>query len=259
MKSNVVDFYYFTGTGNTLLVAREMAKTFSGNGIEVNFHRIETSDPNEVDLSHMVGLAFPVACQSTYLLVWEFIRALPECEGTEIFMVDTLLSFSGAIVGPLKKVLKSKGYRTIGAREVCMPGNWFPKSIKQDKNSDKVARGLDKAGAFAQSIVDGNSRWRRVPILSDGFYWICSRPKTWELMAKAGEEFTVERERCNDCGICEKLCPVDNVTVDDFPSFGSSCQQCMRCISFCPSEAIFVPDKEYQLYRAVKLKDILSD
>ncbi|MBU4176138.1 MAG: EFR1 family ferrodoxin [Actinobacteria bacterium] len=259
MNSKAIDFYYFTGTGNTLLVARKMAETFSDSGIEVNFRRIESSDPADVDLSHTLGIAFPVACQSTYLLVWKFLRALPECDGTEVFMVDTMQSFSGAIVGPLRKVLKKKGYRPIGAKEIVMPGNWFPKRINEEKNAGKVTRGLDKAAGFAQKIVDGSSRWRRVPVLSDGFYWICSRPKTWEMMAKAGEKFTVDVEKCNGCGICEKLCPVGNVTAGEPPSFGGSCQQCMRCISFCPSEAILVPDKEYALYSAVKVKEILGD
>jgi len=259
MKSKTIDFYCFTGTGNTLLVARMMAETFSDRGIQVDFRRIESSDPAEVNAGHTLGLAFPVACQSTYLLVWDFIRALPECDGTEVFMVDTMQSFSGAIVGPLKKVLKKKGYITIGAKEIVMPGNWFPKSIDGEKNAKKVADGLDKATVFARRIVDGSSRWRRVPVLSDGFYWICSRPRTWKMMAEAGEKFTVDEEKCNGCGICEKLCPVGNVTAGEPPSIGSSCQQCMRCISFCPTEAIFVPDKEYALYSAVKVKDILCD
>ena len=259
MKNKIIDFYCFTGTGNTLLVARKMAETFSDIGIKVSFQHMEATDPAKIDLSHTLGLAFPVACQSTYLLVWDFIRALPECDGTDAFMVDTLQSFSGAVVGPLKKLLKKKGYRPIGAKEIVMPGNWFPKKLNGEKNAEKVTKGLGKAAVFAQKIADGTSRWRRVPVLSDGFYWICSRPKTWEMMAEAGEKFTVDVEKCNGCDICEKLCPVGNVTAGEPPSFGGSCQQCMRCISFCPSEAIFVPDKEYVLYKAVKVKDILCN
>lgn len=173
-------------------------------------------------------------------------------------MVDTLQGFSGAVVGPMRLVLRSKGYTTIGAKEIIMPSNYFPEKIDEKKNARKVDKGLDKARDFAQTIVNGTSRWLRIPLLSDAFYWMVYRPKTWRMIAETGKRFEVDRDKCKGCGTCERLCPVGNVTVDDFPSFGGCCQSCMRCISFCPRGAIFLPGKGYQTYRAVKAKDLLT-
>ena len=36
-----IDFFYYSGTGNTLLVVKEMAKVFSEKGINVTLHKIE--------------------------------------------------------------------------------------------------------------------------------------------------------------------------------------------------------------------------
>lgn len=259
MISNTIDLYYFTGTGNTLLVARRMVEVFEQNGRIVNLHRIENSDPSAVDLSHVIGLAFPVAAQSTFPLVWDFARTLPDADGTKIFMVDTVSIFSGAIVGPLKRVLVKKGYRPIGAKEITMPGNWFPGKVNKDRNQRTVARGLERASVYAGRLVDGTSHWLRVPVLSDAFYWLNSRPIVWRKLAEIGEKYRVDREACNGCGYCEKLCPVGNIGYDEYPSFGPACQQCMRCIAFCPREAISVPGKKYELYRAVKIKDLLGE
>jgi flavodoxin len=45
-----IDFYFFSGTGNTLLVVKKMRDTFEKNGITVNLYKIEESNPDEVNL-----------------------------------------------------------------------------------------------------------------------------------------------------------------------------------------------------------------
>lgn len=253
-----IDFYYFSGTGNTLLVVKRMAEVFRENGITVNLHPIEKSDPSGVDLSHALGLAFPVAAQSTYRFVWDFIEGLPEAGGTEVFMVDTLAAFSGAIVGPLKKFLERVGYKTVGAKEIKMPGNFYPPKVDAEADEEKRAKGLLEAEQYAGDLMDGTARWKSQGFFADLFSSICRGNFTWSMMARAGKKFQVDRGKCQKCGICAKLCPVGNITNDEYPRFGEKCQQCMRCISFCPVEAISVPGKKYQLYRAVKAGEIMK-
>ena len=45
MVTDMIDFYYFSGTGNTLLVVEKMRDVFKKNGINVNLNRIEESKP----------------------------------------------------------------------------------------------------------------------------------------------------------------------------------------------------------------------
>ena len=126
MVKDVIDFYYFSGTGNTLLVVKKMKDIFTENGVPVNLHKIEKSKPEDVNLNHTLGLGFPIAELSTYNFVWKFIRALPETDqDTEIFMVDTLAGFSGGIVGPVHEIVRKKGYNPIGVEEIVMPPNIF--------------------------------------------------------------------------------------------------------------------------------------
>ena len=110
MSMKNVDLYYFSGTGNTRLVVERMVEIFRKNGVDVTLKKIEGSRPEDVDLDHTLGIGFPVAILSTYSFVWDFINALPEAQGTEVFMVDTLGGYSRGIVGPLRNILEKKGY-----------------------------------------------------------------------------------------------------------------------------------------------------
>jgi len=46
-------------------------------------------------------------------------------------------------------------------------------------------------------------------------------------------------ENCSKCGICEKICPVNNIIlIEGIPQWQHKCQQCLACINFCPEKAI---------------------
>lgn len=258
LEIKIIDFYYFSGTGNTLLVVRKMQEAFIENGVNVNLYRIENINPRNVNLSSTIGLAFPVAVQSTYPFIWDFIKGMPDANGTRVFMVSTLHSFSGAIVGPLKKVLNKKGYKTIGAKEVHMPANLYPLWIDEDKNRRRILKGMEKTKVYAEQLLSGRLGWGRVPFLSDILYFFVSRDIVWRQIAKWGQKFEINKDRCTKCGLCVRLCPVKNIELYDYPKYLDKCQQCLRCVMFCPTEAINMPVWRYKRYNAVKATDLLG-
>lgn len=51
------------------------------------------------------------------------------------------------------------------------------------------------------------------------------------------------RDRCIKCGICEKICPYDAVTLDEqrYPIIDAvRCEGCGLCVSACPTHALFI-------------------
>ena len=49
----------------------------------------------------------------------------------------------------------------------------------------------------------------------------------------------IDEEKCIGCGKCEKLCPLNNITLQNArPVWGTNCTQCMACICYCPTRAI---------------------
>ncbi|HRU06326.1 MAG TPA: EFR1 family ferrodoxin [Candidatus Brocadiia bacterium] len=258
MAIAAVDFYVFSGTGNTLLVAQAMADVFRQRHVDVRLMRLEASDPAQADPSRCLGLAFPVACFSTYPFIWRFIERLPPGQATPAFMVDTLAGFSSGIVGPLKKLIRSKGYAPIAARQITMPSNYFPRRIDEAGNQAKRDRGCAKARDYAAAILDGRAKWRRLPLVSD---LLCRLSRSKALVGwlhAHGAALSADPAKCVRCGLCAKLCPVRNITLDPAPVFGMACELCMRCLAFCPKNAITFAGKTGPVYRAVKASDLLS-
>jgi len=256
--NKIIDIYYFSGTGNTLLVVNKMAGMFREQGKEVNLFRIEASDPSQINLSNTIGLAFPVAVQSTYKFIWDFFKGLPKGNGAEIFMVDTMHSYSGAVVGPLKRFLLNRAYKPIGAKEIPMPMNIFPPKINKNKNDKKIEKGLKIAVEYAKSLINGKAKWGRVPILSDINFFIMNKDFWWILISKFGRKFKFHKDKCIKCGLCSRLCPVKNISMNEYPVFDSTCQLCMRCVMFCPKEAIDMPLWKYERYHQVGSQELLK-
>jgi len=255
-------FLYFSGTGNTLLVAKKMVEIFEKEDIITNLYRIEDSDPLKIDLNHIIGLAFPVSEFSTYDFVWKFIKSFPESKGTKIFMVDTLGGVSGGIVGPLRKILQNKGYEPIGAKEIIMPLNIF--YIEDNEiNEKKIKKGLVVAEEYALSLINGESYWGRIPFLSDSVYYtsISALKLTSFNIYQKLLHLDVNKDKCNKCEQCIELCPINNINNGDdgYPVYLRNCVYCQRCTSFCPRGAISVPfNYKGKTYRAVNVKEILK-
>ena len=256
MSIKHIDFYYFSGTGNTLLVVQELARIFQKNGVDVALHKIEKTRPEDIVPNDTLGLAFPVAVQGTYEFIWDFIRRLPKVprnKTVNAFMVDTLAVFSGGIVGPVKKILDQKGYNTIAAKEFIMPSNMFFKT----KKKDKISKSLEKTRRFAIDLIEGKTTWKRFPILSDLMSIFSRSAFLWRKIRKF-YTLSVDKKKCTKCGLCAKLCPVENIVMSPFPVHSDKCACCLRCVAFCPSNAISIKgNKKYKQYRAVEAKDLL--
>ena len=55
----------------------------------------------------------------------------------------------------------------------------------------------------------------------------------------------VDSSKCVGCGMCEKLCHMDNITIVDKTAVsGDRCTMCYRCINKCPKQAITLLGKK---------------
>ena len=61
MQNLNIEFYVFSGTGNTKLIADKIGERFVERGHSVNFYKIEESTVCSLRDNSVLGIAFPVA------------------------------------------------------------------------------------------------------------------------------------------------------------------------------------------------------
>ncbi|HUW42378.1 MAG TPA: EFR1 family ferrodoxin [Rectinemataceae bacterium] len=253
------ELYWFSGTGNTLIAASELRDRLRASGREVAMRPMERSDPGRVDLGAVLGFVVSVAGQGTHPLVWEFLESLPEAAGTACFLVDTLGIYSGGILGPVRKILRRKGYRTLAAREILMPNNFMRKKSDPDKDVALVERGRASARDFGDRLLSGSGRWRDIPLYSELLAAAFRSRKAvarWKRMLP----LAVDPERCTACGTCVRICPERALSLEPgaaVPVRGERCSLCHRCVAFCPAGAIGIAGGRYLAYRALGLGQLL--
>ena len=55
-------------------------------------------------------------------------------------------------------------------------------------------------------------------------------------------EYSIDRNSCNGCGECIRVCPNDAVYLDTNGKAvidQSKCTQCAKCVAVCPNNAIY--------------------
>ncbi len=239
MKGNLIEFYYFTGTGNTLTAVNEMREVFSEKGISVNLLPIEQSlYPDEMK-GKILGLAIPANTQSTLPFIYRFIKSLPKSNGTPVFLIVTC-NESGGLLKPLYRILKRKGYDPAGACEVSMPNNLIIGPDDENQRNERLKKAANRVRQFAADIIEGKTKWEGRNSGPVFVSWLSrNTPLLWVSM-RLIFKLKVDKDKCEQCGLCIAQCPVKNIWMEDWPVHGTYCEFCMRCTAFCPGQAVFV-------------------
>lgn len=251
-----VDLYYFTGTGNTLLAAREVQATLAARGLQCALHRIETADPAGVDPGHALGLGFPIAGFTTYPLVWRFVERLPQSQGAPAFAFATMGGMAFAAMGPLGRILRAKGYRLAGATQISMPANLWCKRYDPKRTASRTAKGLAHARRFADDLADAKARWRTFPLLGRLLHPLLTSKRMW---SSAPDYVRIDRDKCTKCALCVELCPADAIELNQEVVLNGKCQWCLRCVSYCPEKALYYSKDQYARYQPVKVAELLHE
>lgn len=238
-----VMLYMFSGSGNTSRVALKVKEVFERKGFECFIEKMECVKDIDVDDYAYIGLLFPVAIQSTFPLVWTFIENMPETTAQNVFMIDTMEQFSGGVVGPVKRILQTKGYNCLAAIEIKMVNSMQVKPIQREKIAMLNKKAFQQVEPFVIELLDGKGRWARIPLLSDLMRRISTGRKIW---TKTSQQLSVREDLCIQCKVCVRHCPVHALTLSQgrIKMDHSVCISCMRCIHQCPKDAFRLKERK---------------
>ena len=245
-----IDVYYFSGTGNTAWVVRRLAEHLTELGDAVVVTSCENLAAVDVDPTacDVMGIAFPVHASFAPSLVRDFVAELPPAVGKPLFAVTTAGYAAGDTAWYAAKPLHAKGYEPFVLTNVLVANNLrlpvlSPLPIpSSEEMAGKLERASKKIARLAGWIhrrehhVEGAGLFGRLMGVSQRL-----SVELFEALAFKG--FFAD-ETCTRCGWCVNHCPVHNIKMTDSGvEFLGRCMLCMRCYSFCPSQAIQSTEK----------------
>ncbi len=263
-----VKVYYFSGTGNSFVVAKDIANRLMADIISIP--KVMDADKIHVDADCM-GIVFPsylAALAGLPLIVERFIRKIDNIDKLRIFAVCTCGGYECVNALPsmnkLNKIIRSCGGRVSGEYSTRLPMNnldygHIPIPIIKDQDVI-IDRSRIKINDVCRRISENGSTKCRTAknlfvLLMTPFFRMMREPVTrilaemadepadtklkyYELMPLTDKSIAVD-EKCNGCGTCAKVCPVKNIRiVEKRPEFQHRCEMCYACDEWCPSSAI---------------------
>jgi flavodoxin/Pyruvate/2-oxoacid:ferredoxin oxidoreductase delta subunit len=259
-----IEIYYFSGTGNSLAVAREISEKTNGKLIPI---------PTVMDQEHItteanvIGIIFPVYYTGIInipLIVQRFVMKLENINKHYIFAVCTYGGGFGTTLEILDKMIESRGGRLSSGFGVHMPQNAFAKPFEnkeklyEDWKKKKLAMicecvkkeqegKLDTDSILIKPVVNILERIMKntmlKPIFLKSMYNAAGFEKNpnlpiVEVIHLMDSSYRTD-ENCTSCNTCVKVCPVHNIKlVDDKPVWQHHCETCLACIKWCPQNAI---------------------
>jgi NAD-dependent dihydropyrimidine dehydrogenase PreA subunit len=240
--------FYFSGTGNTRFVAKEIA---AGIGEELLFipdlireNRYEfTLQPEET-----VGFCFPTHGWQPPRIVREFIKQLsiaqhPSPNNLYCWALTTCGDDMGEAMTILNKDLEAIGLKASTMFSVIMPESYvclpFMYTDTEDKEQQKIAAAKEQLPHIIACLREHKEG---IEELEKG-----STPRLYSYVIGAyfnarmvhDKKFTVDADACIKCGKCAKMCPVDNITgTPPVWNHNGRCTSCLACYHYCPTHAI---------------------
>ncbi len=215
--------YYFTGRGNSLVTALELSKRLDSSTLIPIRHGVRHEIAEEAD---SIGIFTPVIDIGIPAYVLKFIDQLQvKDKNIYVFAVVTSGGMPGAAMEQLRKQLKKKGLR-LQAEFLMTFGLGWSASEEWLSQIDRMAEIIKRKPS------------QKLKLAVKDRLLTMANPLAKLIIPTEDKKFALN-DSCTGCGICEKICPVKNIRLEDgSPIWLHSCEQCAACFSWCPNEAI---------------------
>ncbi len=232
-----MNIFYFTGTGNCLAIAKELANEFENC-------KIVPICKNNIKITSQivygdVGIIFPVYFRGIPLIVKEFIKKIKINQDSHVFAIATYGGSYGTPISILENMLLKKGVKLSAAYKLLMPSNHqtIHDPISKEKQYDRIQIQKEQLAQIAKSIKNKDV----VKVKEKGILFtifINNYILTTKRIHNLDKNFWTD-EKCNGCGTCSRVCPANNIEMlEKTPKWQHRCESCLACMQWCPRQSI---------------------
>jgi ferredoxin/flavodoxin len=229
--------YYFTGTGNSLKVAKDIASKIGNTTlIKICKDNIILSEDTKFK---KVGIVFPVYYYGLPIMVKEFLKNLVLNSNCYVYTIATCGGSVGTSVKQLKNILNNKGILLSSAFTIVMPDNY--QVLYSPPSEEKQQKLFNLEGEKVQHIVDVINKLERSPFeeINSFSAKILGGILSRTFNPKYKDKNFWSDEKCNGCGICAKVRPSNNIKIEqNSPQWLHECEHCLACMHWCPKHSL---------------------
>lgn len=227
--------FYFTATGNSLYVAREIA----GEKGELRSISQEIHYPSPVYEAEEIGFVFPTYVHLAPAMVQDFL-AKSTFKADYLFAVATFGAHHGDVVEKWDALASEHGYHFNYISSVLMVDNALNIfDMDQEKAIDKhIPEQMEKILADINSRKDYHEPVSEMERnLAVSYKQMTGMDQVKPVLGRA-EKYVIVTDACVACGICKSVCPHGSWSIEDKAVPGGECEGCMACVHNCPQKAI---------------------
>ena len=228
--------FYFTGTGNCLYIARELA---GENAELLSIPQMMRKENFDFEADE-IGLVYPIYGHMPPNMVREFIKKA-NLKADYKFAVLTYGARKCDAVEIWDRISRAAGnvFDYIGT--IVMVDNWLPnfdmnEQMKMDKhipeNLQKIKGDIREQKHWHEPVTEEER------LQHQGFMQRSGLDPEVGFLMKSEKAFIVT-EACVECGICTYVCPRGNYELTSGGAkMSGDCEFCFACIQNCPQKAI---------------------
>jgi formate hydrogenlyase subunit 6/NADH:ubiquinone oxidoreductase subunit I/flavodoxin len=254
--------YYFSGTGNSLFVARELQKHISDSKLipiaAILNRKSDKINDNIITVEDSIGFIFPCHGLTIPIPVKKFLRLLDLNSSKYIFAIVTRGGSVFHGFSAINKILNKQGKHLNASFVIDM---WMndPKlkffSIPSNEELKAIEVNVLEKINIIKDIV-ANQKEYHDNIIGDTFSYnkslnyILEKLITFTVhhIAPKVKNYFYADSKCIGCGICEKVCLSQKISmINDRPTWQKhiDCYYCYTCLNYCPTESIQIYSKFY--------------
>ncbi|MFH2110608.1 MAG: EFR1 family ferrodoxin [Candidatus Bathyarchaeota archaeon] len=256
------EIYYFSGTGNSLHVARELQKRIPGTRLTPI---VSLLDVESVKASaEAVGFVFPQYASMAPKIFEKFIKRLDLGSAKYIFAVATRGGTECRAFGEIDKVLGKRGRRLDSFFVITMPSG--SAAILKDPEAQITPEKIASLESEAQRRLDSIQRiiMDRETHREEDLSSVAPPPSFMVpflpiinllipvllpigKLAESNFDFYAD-SKCNGCRLCETICLARKIElVDGKPVWlkEAACYGCFACFNYCPEQSIQIKSRWY--------------
>lgn len=237
--------FYFSGTGNTKWAAETLAKATGEQLVNIPDELRKDKCEYTLQQDERLGFCFPTHGWQPPRIVCEFVRHaifhLPP--STFIYALTTCGDDMGELMTIFEKELRAKELWLNSSFAIVMPESnvcfSFLHLDSKEKEQQKIADAKVRMKHVCEAVTNrqmGIHELVKGPIPRTYSYVIGAYYNKYLINDK---KFWVDQDACIKCGLCARLCPVDDITgTPPVWNHNGRCTNCLACYHHCPRHAI---------------------